>query len=243
MSDSEMTGFEEHFLACSDCLEELRNSVQLSEFIKSEGYHLFPEFQDAHEKKEAKVSGPEQNIFFRSLVTPRRLALGLGTVVILLFLFVLYEPDNEFVTNEEITYNENEVFTPVDTTEENIVNDEVISEDSLMEMYAANFEESESLEFLMDQSYTSSDDLLIISPLKGEVVYEEVWFEWNYKPEEQLILHILDNRENVIFKFTLRDSELAFNLADNELEPGLYYWKLESEDDMLYLRKFLFKGM
>jgi hypothetical protein len=244
MSDSEMTDFEEHFLNCGDCFKELRNSLQLREFVKSEGSRLFPEFQESYELNEKAASEPEFSglvNFFRSVLTPGRAAFGLFAVVILLFLFILYEPGSELVTDEVITYNENEVNNAADSADENIISNEIVTEDSTGKLYAANFEESENLELLMDQNYRTSDDLLVISPMRGDVIREEVSFDWTYSRKGQLDLLILDNKEDVLFKFTLRDNGLLFNLTGNELEPGLYYWKLENEDDILYMGKFIYK--
>jgi hypothetical protein len=157
-------------------------------------------------------------------------------------MFWIFEPVDDLVTDDIITYNENEVNTGTDSTGENIVIIDTVTVDSLKELYAANFEESENLEFLMGQNYRSTENLIIISPSEGKIIEEKILFHWNYNQDEQLILLVLNNREDVLFKFNVKADEMMFNASDNGLDPGLYYWKLESEDDLLHLGKFVYKG-
>jgi len=99
--------------------------------------------------------------------------------------------------------------------------------------------ESEDLEYLIRQQVRGSEDFTIVSPGMGITVSEEIYFKWLYDTEEPLNLKILNNKEEVQFKFTLHDNELIFNVADNELEPGLYYWKLEGDGQLLHVDKFI----
>ncbi len=109
------------------------------------------------------------------------------------------------------------------------------------EYYAANFAPSPRLESLAGQPQRSSDlSVLTISPLLGENLHGEVLFRWQITRDEKSIdlpldLKILNNHETVIYDVRIGAQE--YRLSE-QLSPGLYYWTLEYEGEMLYLGKF-----
>ena len=93
------------------------------------------------------------------------------------------------------------------------------------------------LEEIVDDVERSSS-LEVVSPknemnLKGDVV-----FAWERTEIPLVYLKLLNNLGEEIYSFTLQKNR--FELTE-ELSPGLYYWKLESEDDLLYIGKFFIK--
>ncbi|NIV13491.1 MAG: hypothetical protein GWN62_20060, partial [Aliifodinibius sp.] len=65
-------------------------------------------------------------------------------------------------------------------------------------------------------------------------------FRWTLQAEYAentgpLELRILDNKQKLLYTFQVSENQLAF---DEKLEPGLYYWALLSENEMIYLGKF-----
>ena len=93
------------------------------------------------------------------------------------------------------------------------------------------------LEEIVDDVERSSS-LEVVSPknemnLKGDVV-----FAWERIEIPLVYLKLLNNLGEEIYSFTLQKNR--FELTE-ELSPGLYYWKLESEDDLLYIGKFFIK--
>ena len=226
-------------------MEELRNSTQLSEFIRKEGESLFPEFiglEKFEEKEQVAIENNNKPDFLSLIFTPGKISFGIAAAVLLLFVYTFYYSGDDLVTDELITQSGNEDINIADSVSDNILLTDTISEYASHEIYAANFEESENLEFLMGQNYRSGDDLIIISPSDDEKIIEEVSFHWNYNSEVQLILLILDNNENVLFTFKVKADKLLFNVVDNGLDPGLYYWKLESEEDLFHIGKFIYEG-
>ncbi|MCG3153721.1 MAG: hypothetical protein DKINENOH_00311 [bacterium] len=108
------------------------------------------------------------------------------------------------------------------------------------EGYAANFVPSQRLESLVGQAQRSSDlSVMIISPHLGENLHGEIQFRWQITRDEKSIampldLKILDNHEAVIYN--VRTEAQEYRLRE-QLAPGVYYWTLEYEGDMLYLGK------
>lgn len=101
---------------------------------------------------------------------------------------------------------------------------------------AGNFTPSDNLESLIGE-IVRSDNLEIISPNENISVRpgEQINFSWSTSLEEALFLIIVDNEENEIQEIEIDSSNYTYIVNQ---EPGLYYWKLESEEDLLYVGKF-----
>ncbi|MCK4765603.1 MAG: hypothetical protein KAW12_25610 [Candidatus Aminicenantes bacterium] len=78
----------------------------------------------------------------------------------------------------------------------------------------------------------------ILSPGNNIYLQEEILFSWEETKQEPLHLKILNNKNEVLFRYEVKDSRYLFK---EELSPGLYYWKLESQSDLLYVGKFFIK--
>jgi len=105
------------------------------------------------------------------------------------------------------------------------------------ETLADNFSESPNLENLVN-SASRSELPLVVSPKNNAVVSQEILFEWNVQEGGLVSVTILSNREDVLKNVKLKQSKFLFS---GKLNPGLYYWKLEREDELLYVGKFFVK--
>lgn len=102
--------------------------------------------------------------------------------------------------------------------------------------FAANFVESPNMEDLVQTQFRSIS-VEVITPKAGDIVKQPVVFRWKGM-NEPLMLKILSNKERVIASAqSLTDSYTAAKT----LPPGLYYWKLETKDELVYAGKFLVK--
>lgn len=106
---------------------------------------------------------------------------------------------------------------------------------------SANFKESQNLESLVGVKYRDNEIIKIISPENGKVfrVNEVITFKWEIQPNKLLILKIFNNKEKIVFN----EDDINENVFEfkNNLPQGIYYWKLETEDDLYYTGKFLIK--
>lgn len=102
--------------------------------------------------------------------------------------------------------------------------------------FAANFTESPNLEDLVQTQFRSIA-VEVITPKAGDVVKQPVVFKWK-GVNEPLTIKILSNKER-----TLASANITTNTYTTKkiLSPGLYYWKLETKDEVIYVGKFLVK--
>lgn len=101
-------------------------------------------------------------------------------------------------------------------------------------LYASNFEESAYFESYIDNF--RSESVVIISPQPDESYPKgaEINFRWVRNVNDSIMIRIFNNTEgNICSVYAIQDFKLDLSLA-----PGLYYWKLETENDLLYMNKF-----
>ncbi|MCG8605960.1 zf-HC2 domain-containing protein [bacterium] len=104
------------------------------------------------------------------------------------------------------------------------------------------FVESAYLESVLTQTFQSGDiSVADVSPSLGADISGDILFQWKAQKGGEdfvgeLALKILDNKENVVHSATVWGSQYAF---ENVLQPGLYYWTLEGQGQMIYLGKFV----
>lgn len=103
-------------------------------------------------------------------------------------------------------------------------------------LLAGNFEVSDNLEDLVGE-FTRSDIIKINNPSPGAEFKpgQFISFAWQQENPEPHFLIIVNNQEEEIFKIFIENGDYQYKEA---LPEGLYYWKLESEDDLLYVGKF-----
>jgi len=109
-----------------------------------------------------------------------------------------------------------------------------------MAQYAANFIPSEQLESLSGEVFRSAG-VTASAPAKEQVFKPQalVRFEWKNDAATPLQIILLDNRGKELLRQDVVGNEFSWQSPDR---PGLYYWKLESPDDLLYVGKFLLKS-
>jgi hypothetical protein len=112
------------------------------------------------------------------------------------------------------------------------------------ESYLANFEENSYWENLLHQNLRSSEiSISIQSPKIGENFENEIEFRWQAEKHDKTYsdyfdLIIIDNNESNVFQTEIKD---GLYILEFKLEPGLYYWIVEYEKEMIHLGKFYYK--
>lgn len=97
-----------------------------------------------------------------------------------------------------------------------------------------NFIESPYFESFIDDFRTET--IIIISPQPNESypVGADIHFRWVQNISDSLIIRIFNNQEENIYSV---NATQEFKLNMN-LDHGLYYWKLETEKDLLFMNRF-----
>lgn len=101
---------------------------------------------------------------------------------------------------------------------------------------ADNFSSSPNLEGMLRTDFRSSS-IDVISPEIGEIVRPPITFRWK-ETGHPMKLKILTNKEVTILTAIVPAD--SFRSA-KQFNAGLYYWKLELNDELLYLGKFFVK--
>ena len=112
------------------------------------------------------------------------------------------------------------------------------------EYIAGNYEKSPLFETFLESGKRSAE-FKIIAPDTSAVFSKKnkITFEWLTDSKEVFQLKILQyiNKSNVIlYEFNVVGNTNNFVLKEN-LKPGRYYWKLETDNDVLHIGYFIVK--
>ncbi len=81
-----------------------------------------------------------------------------------------------------------------------------------------------------------SQKLIVISPINAKESDGDVTFRLKFEKPEHRYIKVFNNRNKLVFTTASADTGLNFT---ETFPPGLYYWKLETASDLLYLGKFI----
>ncbi len=103
------------------------------------------------------------------------------------------------------------------------------------DLFAANV----TLENFVNRNNRSDSRVEIVSPSIGAEVRMPVRFEWlTVNKNITLKFVILSNQNLPVYEKLINGKELTI---DTKLDPGLYYWKLESQDNIESMGKFIIR--
>ncbi|MFM9946526.1 MAG: anti-sigma factor family protein [Saprospiraceae bacterium] len=122
---------------------------------------------------------------------------------------------------------------------ETTVPDRAAPEQLEPDLYAANFVPSDQLEGLSGEVFRSGS-FEALSPALNQVFSpgSTIPFQWKQDANQTLQLIVLDNLGKELFREAIAATNFEWTTPKR---PGLYYWKLESEEELLYTGKFLLK--
>ena len=63
----------------------------------------------------------------------------------------------------------------------------------------------------------------------------DILFQWEEIEYQPVYLKIINNKGEQLFTYTVDDDQYRFK---EKLSPGLYYWKIENDDDVLRIGRF-----
>jgi len=208
-----------HVVDCRECkieIIEIFSLLQDSDFGGTEA-HPFLDGKNAVGEKDLSIA-------FRVAAV---LIIGISVGLVSYYFRMLLEEHTLYrgslVTREYVERGK-QTFVPIDSL---VVNTQ--------EFFADNFVVSPNLENLVN-AHSRSLSIQVLSPLNGENFKEKILFLWKANADERLTLKVLSNKERTLHTISVRGSRYVFS---KKIPAGLYYWKLESKDELLYLGKFL----
>jgi hypothetical protein len=211
LNEQDMLAFEQHYFQCKVCFQELKLCERAVNLIKHEGEAVF-----SHSG--SKWTG-NFGTFLKKLKWKStdarfdwRYVVAFGAVILILAIslpIAIRQYKNSLDQREIIAH-------------------------------AENFKPSAKFDNLMQQIYLSNIVLITVRPHNDANFKNEILFQWEIKkndlPYKGLFeLKIYDNKENTLHRFFIRNNQFQLNEA---LSPGLYYWSLMTEDEMVHLGRF-----
>jgi len=217
LSENEAAQFEEHYFQCDHCFNDVRTARDAVELIRKEGVTVTADDIPSSQKPALSLF---EKVFPREKPVIRRPGIAIAAAVIVLVLF--------FTLTDKIFHTG-------------------YIEDHIAELTGPAFEPDPYLEEWIVETLRSEHTLIdtVISPQIGEVFYmESVRFQWDMAERKPVSLKIMTNTEEIIYTRTtdrngLLRQEITVD-AETFPEPGLYYWRIEDEYEVLFIGKFYF---
>lgn len=239
LSDDESLKFEEHYFQCEECFKELKAAEDAFNFISDEGRAAF-QFSGSN-------SSNSIFMFIRTLSNPVRIGFAFALVVLIFVLYFAFNNDSAPVSEEQ------KIFTDKENTQKQEIDTSIVQpqkqaspESNLIaELSGPRFNPNPYFEEWISENVRSSSDIVetVLSPAIGDtIISSSVQFKFRLSADEPIRLVILDNNENEIKSVQLKNNNLicSFTLNSSDIKSGLYYWKIEDENEVLYVSKFYF---
>lgn len=106
-------------------------------------------------------------------------------------------------------------------------------------LFAQDFVENSLLENFVGRNIRGEEYLEILSPKNSDTLKIPILFKWRIQDStNNFILKIINNKNEIVWEKISNDNEIEFM---KQMKSGLYYWKLEINDELKYIGKFYIK--
>jgi len=213
-----------HVKNCYSCKQEVLEAYTMLEAIRSEnqGVNIYPGLTPSSDFRKTEL-----NLRLMAAVA----LIFFITGGILLLLFIKYPGASESVEIKQSQEN-----FPSVALEDDLQNkkDSVVSKAKDV-LLADRYVPSPDMDNLAGE-YTRSEMITILSPKAGELfnTNDSVVFHVNLAETLHANFILLNNVEHEIIRKEMKNSFFLKIIP----EPGLYYWKIQTEEELLYLGKF-----
>ena len=112
--------------------------------------------------------------------------------------------------------------------------DKMHVDDTQLELLMENFKSNETFDYLIDSEYRSAS-FKIITPKNDANFSKEILFQWEEIESKPLYIKIINNKGQQLFTYIVEGNQYLFK---ENIDPGLYYWKLENDEDVLHIGRF-----
>jgi hypothetical protein len=246
LTEEESVVFENHYFQCEICRNELKIAHAAVDMIEREGRTLL-----SGVKKPVERPGYKRLKSFSNVPVLVRMGIafaGVAAIILLVLLMVRVGRDgiHETIVSDEETH-------PPAKEDRIVIEDTVPHEDVpyttdiYAELTGPSFDHIQYFERWMTDNVRIGNDKIesILSPANDEIFRnEEVAFTWRTAGEEQLLLKIINNREDTIYESEVEPAQDTLFTIRVPLETfprsGLYYWRIEDETEVLFIGKFYY---
>lgn len=239
LSEEKIKDFEEHYFQCEVCLSELKAADSALKIVEREGSSLLS--KQTAEKKSGNFV--ERLI---GLSGQQRWAIAFGTAVIILLVIIFSSKMDESTQTEEVISEENNIEEEIKPPD--IVDDKTPTEkEDIALLEGPAFTTSPYLEEWISENIRSDHRIIdtVISPSLGEILKgTDIVFNWRMNSQDELSIKVMNNFEDEIYFAKADPSQFpvyTIKLTSRTIKrSGLYYWRIEDDNDVLYVGKFYY---
>jgi len=245
LPDAEAKIFEEHYFQCEVCFKELRAVEDTINLIENEGKSVL-NLGDSIDRAESLNFF--RKIFGKSYKMKVNWGIAVSFAIIILAILFITLP----TSNEHNLKSDNKTVIKKDSIRQRKSEKESLPVKIQEEELAANltgpdFTPNSYLEEMSTEYVRSVNEKLdrVILPFPGEKFYDkDIIFKWLMIKNEPVMLKILTNKEKEVYNKSADKGsfpQFTVGISSNVFKnSGLYYWRIEDKDEVLYLGKFYF---
>jgi hypothetical protein len=170
---------------------------------------------------------------------PGKIAAVFVVFALLIGVYVVISQNPSFLNHDNTvtstTLSQKQIITPkpLDSTKIEIDNKKPTAKQNSQPADAA-FRMNPNLENMID-SQLRGIYLEALTPVNNTIVTIPIHFSWKKELAASHILEIVNNKNKILFSYMV--SGTTFDFKEN-LAPGLYYWKIESKNELVHVGKF-----
>ena len=210
-----------HVADCAECKKEVIETYML---VESQEYHSKEEHPYF---LEAVINREKRFLIWYRVAAAVVVVISIGVIA---YLVLSINQKRESVGKAQTAHS-----VVAGNEQSTTVGRDIVQKPSLL--IAGDFPTSPNLENLVN-SQMRSPGLRVISPKIGVLVDRYVRFEWEGDGGEAVKIEILSSKDRVLLGVSVAGSPY---ILKRQLTPGLYYWKLEGKNELLYVGKFIVK--
>lgn len=248
LSDNKAKEFEEHYFQCDICFNELKAAEEAINLIEHEGGSILALKESLRDSAKKNFI---QKIFEIKISNRWGIAVSFALFVLVMLFVTLPTNKNSQQHQQNIvsvykdSLGQEDVNEKIDSSKES--SKKIPGKEIAANFSGPNFKSNPYLEEWLSENIRSDNEILdkVISPLKEQKFYnKEITFNWRMIKNEPVTFTILTNQEKKVVNNSLSLKE--FPSVKIKISPevfkhsGLYYWRIEDENEVLYIGKFYF---
>lgn len=214
LSRKEISFIETHLSKCNDCKQRLNEMIEEDENIDNSGLQ-------AHKSK--------NKYYYWSAAALLLIAISIG-----MFYFFQQREVRIIVQNDIPKFDS--LITETDNADRNLSKDKINAEEEKKIYDESDFAANIVLENFINRKVRSEIAVKIISPVIGDTLKIPIIFKWEEGNETEI--EIVNNNNHPVFKKIFSGGSFIY---DEELKPGLYYWKILTGSKLEAVGKFYIK--